>query len=232
VKRGAPFLIVVGLIVVGSVSPTAAQDARTMAIVHTRLAAQSLAELETENERLKKAWSAVEAGNTAIVDAQQQGASLESLRSQNDRLQQREAELLMRVIEIQRTRRELLTHRAVVEATGGSQASEQEQPGVLTGRWDLAVQPGLEGTMYLVQQGTLISGTYALSGGWTGSFRGTVVGNKVRLERIDSQLGFAAIFYGEVDLTADPDAIQGRWEATQLATGLPSAGGWSAQRKD
>ena len=97
---------------------------------------------------------------------------------------------------------------------------------------DLIVQPGLSGTAYLVHQGTLISGTYELSGGWTGSLRGTVVANKVRLERIDSQLGFAAIFYGEVNLGADPDVIQGRWEATQLATGLPSAGGWRASRKD
>jgi hypothetical protein len=232
VKSVSVFLVVAALIVVGSAVPSVAQDARTVAMIHARLAAECMTRLEAEHGRLEKAWSLVDAGNKAIMDAQRQGASVENLRTQDDQLQQQEAQLLMRVFEIQRTRRELLTNRAVVEAAGGSQASRSEQEGVLTGRWDLSVQPGLKGTTYLVQQGTLITGTYELSGGWTGSFRGTLVGNKVRLERVDSQLGFAAIFYGEVNLTADPDAIQGRWEATQLATGLPSAGGWSATRKD
>ncbi len=231
-KRVSVFLVVAVLAVIGSTSPAGAQDARTVAIIHARLAAKCMTELEQEHGRLQKAWSLVDAGNKAIMDAQLQGASVEGLRTLDDKLLQQEAELLMRIFEIQRTRRELLANRAVVEAAGGSQASHSEQAGVLTGRWDLGVQPGLKGTTYLVQQGTLVNGTYELSGGWTGSFRGTLVGNKIRLERIDSQLGFAAIFYGEVNLIADPDAIQGRWEATQLATGLPSAGGWSATRKD
>ena len=105
-----------------------------------------------------------------------------------------------------------------------------EQP--LNGTWRLVMESGQEGLVHLQQQGTLVSGTYAFSGGFTGSLRGTFVSGKVRLERIDSQIGFAAIFYGEVNLKADPDVIQGRWEATQLATGLPSAGGWRASRKD
>jgi len=191
-----------------------------------------MAELEAEHGEIQTVWSLVDAANKAFMDAQRQGTSVEDLGIQDEQLLEQEAQLLVRISEIQRARRELLTHRAVVDAAGGSQASQSEQVGVLTGRWDLSVQPGLKGTTYLVQQGTLVSGTYELSGGWTGSFRGTLVGNKIRLERIDSQLGFAAIFYGEVNLTADPDAIQGRWEATQLATGLPSAGGWSATRQD
>lgn len=209
-----------------------AQDARTVATVHARLAAEGLTELEKQNGKLREAWGLVEAGNKAVIDAQRQGASVESLRAQIDELQEQEAQLLMRVVEVQRVRRELLANRAVVEAAGGFGGSQTEQAGVLTGRWDLRVQPGLKGTMYLVQQGTLVNGTYELSGGWTGSVRGTLVGNKIRLERIDSQLGFVAIYYGEVNLAADPDAIQGRWEATQLASGLPSAGGWSATRQD
>ena len=167
-----------------------------------------------------------------MLDAQRKGASLDSLKSQEDNLVELEAQLLMRILEVQRARRDVLTNRAALEAAGGEGAQPSTTAGVLTGQWDLIVQPGLAGTAYLVHQGTLVSGTYELSGGWTGSLRGTVVANRVRLERIDSQLGFAAIFYGEVNLDADPDVIQGRWEATQLATGLPSAGGWRASRKD
>ena len=230
--RSGVALVVVAAVAACFALPAGAQDARTVAIIHARLAAENLAELEKLQGRLQEAWTLVDAGNGAILDAQRQGASLKSLRTQEDQLQQLEAKLLVRLVEMQRTRREMLTNRAVVEAAGGSVQSRKEQAGVLTGEWNLKVQPGLTGSMYLVQQGTLISGTYELSGGWTGSLRGTLVADKIRLERIDSQLGFAAIFYGEVDLEADPDAVRGRWEATQLATGLPSAGGWSASRKE
>jgi hypothetical protein len=100
----------------------------------------------------------------------------------------------------------------------------------LTGPWRLIVEPGQEGTAYIEQQGTLVSGTYILSGGFTGSFRGTFVAGKVRLERIDSQYGFAAIFYGRLVGRGRNARLQGNWEATQLASGLPSAGSWSARR--
>jgi hypothetical protein len=105
---------------------------------------------------------------------------------------------------------------------------EAEAP--LTGTWALAVDPGQEGTMFLQQQGTLVTGTYALSGGFSGSFRGTLVAGKVRLERIDSQIGFAAIFYGRLVGQGRNLRLQGNWEATQLATGLPSTGNWTARR--
>ena len=62
------------------------------------------------------------------------------------------------------------------------------------------VEPGQEGVAHLNQRGTLVEGTYSLSGGFSGSFRGTFVAGKVRLERIDSQYGFAAIYYGPARL--------------------------------
>jgi hypothetical protein len=100
----------------------------------------------------------------------------------------------------------------------------------LTGAWRLAVEPGQEGVAYLEQQGTLVAGTYSLSGGFDGSFRGTFVAGKVRLERIDSQYGFAAIFYGRMVGQGRNARLQGNWEATQLASGLPSMGSWTATR--
>ncbi len=225
-------LIIVALVAGANPSPAVAQDAPAMALVHARLLADAFTEFERQQGRLSESWALVDAGNASVLEAQRKGASLESLQSQDDHLLELEAQLLMRILEVQRARREVLTNRAAMEAAGGAAARRSTDAGVLTGKWDLTVHPGLSGTAYLVHQGTLVSGTYELSGGWTGSLRGTVVANKIRLERIDSQLGFAAIFYGEVNLKADPDVIQGRWEATQLATGLPSAGGWRASRKD
>jgi hypothetical protein len=227
-------VLVTALAAAGAVAPpAAAQDVRAMVAVYTQLLADGLSELERQEGRLRETWSRVDAGAAAVVDAHRQGAPLESLRADEERQQALEAQLVIQLVELQRTRRDLLTNRAVMEAVSGAAAAPPAaSAGLLSGTWELTVQPGLSGTAYLMQQGTLVSGTYELSGGWSGSLRGTLVANKVRLERIDSQLGFAAIFYGEVDLGADPLVIQGRWEATQLATGLPSAGGWRAQRKD
>ncbi len=213
-------------------APTPAQDARSVAAVHERLVDEGVSELERQNDLLRESWTRVEAGASAMVEAERRGDGLDSLRVREDQLQQLEAQLLMRLFEVQRARRDVLTHLAVIEAAGGVASSAEAEGGLLTGRWQLNVQPDLEGTAYLVQQGTLISGTYELSGGWSGSLRGTLVANKVRLERIDSQLGFAAIFYGELNTSGEALVIQGRWEATQLATGMPSAGGWRAVQLD
>lgn len=225
-------IVVVALICGVFPPPIQAQDAPGMVLVHAQLLAEAFGELERQTGQMQESWALVNAGNASVLDAQRKGASLDTLRAQEDHLLELEALLLMRVVEVQRARRNVLTQRAALQAAGGAAARRTEGAGALTGRWDLTVHPGLSGTAYLVQQGTLVSGTYELSGGWTGSLRGTLVANKIRLERIDSQLGFAAIFYGEVNLGADPDVIQGRWEATQLATGMPSAGGWRAARKD
>ena len=108
------------------------------------------------------------------------------------------------------------------------EVGEAEAP--LTGTWRLVVEPGQDGTAYFQQQGTLVTGTYALTGGFTGSFRGTLVAGKVRLERIDSQIGFAAIFYGRLVGQGRNLRLQGNWEATQLASGLASAGNWTGTK--
>lgn len=229
-------LSVVVVLVVGcagfSAPPAAAQDVRTIAAIHSALLTEGIDELERQDVLTRETWALVDSGAGAMVEALRQGEELDALRAREEQLQELESQLLMRIFEIQRVRREVLSNRAIVEAADGLAASTSDQTGLLTGTWTLTVQPGLRGTAYLVQQGTLVSGTYELSGGWTGSFRGTLVANKIRLERIDSQLGFAAIFYGELISSADPAVIQGRWEATQLATGMPSAGGWRAVQAD
>lgn len=231
--RRLPIAGFVVAVITGVLSPLVeAQDLRSLAVIHARLMADGIEELERQNGLMRKTWVLVDAGSGAMVEAQRQGADLDALRLRDEDLQQLESQLMMRLSEVQRVRREVMTNLAVIEAAGGITSTQAGQLGVLDGTWELTVQPGLKGTIFLVQQGTLVSGTYELSGGWTGSVRGTLVANKIRLERIDSQLGFAAIYYGELNLSAEPAVIQGRWEATQLAAGMPSAGGWRAVRAD
>jgi len=229
-------LSVVVVLVVGisglSGPPAAAQDVHTIAAIHAALLTEGIDALDRQDAQMRETWTLVDSGAGAMVEALRQGEDLDALRARDEHLQELESLLLMRIFDVQRVRREVLANRAIVEAADGLAASASDQVGILTGSWTLTVQPGLKGTAYLVQQGTLVSGTYELSGGWTGSLRGTLVANKIRLERIDSQLGFAAIYYGELNVNVDPPVIQGRWEATQLATGMPSAGGWQAIRAD
>jgi hypothetical protein len=101
----------------------------------------------------------------------------------------------------------------------------------VSGPWRLVVEPGgQEGYMSLVLDGTLVQGTYQLAGGWTGSLRGTLVAGKLRLERIDSQIGFSSVFYARLIGSGEEARLEGTWDATQLATGMPSSGSWVAER--
>jgi hypothetical protein len=100
----------------------------------------------------------------------------------------------------------------------------------VTGRWDVSINPGnRKGTVRLALDGTLVSGDYVLDGGFRGSVRGTFVGDRLALDRIDSERGFDAKFYGRVTVGA-ARRIAGTWESTLIAPAPgPSGGTWSAQ---
>jgi hypothetical protein len=102
----------------------------------------------------------------------------------------------------------------------------------LTGRWEVSVNPGGRRGFYrLSLDGTILSGDYVLDGGFHGSLRGTFVGDRVVLERIDSERGADAKFYGRLT-TAPARRLAGTWEGTQIAPAPvsgPVAGTWAAQ---
>jgi len=105
-----------------------------------------------------------------------------------------------------------------------------EVAGPLEGKWDVALLPsGQRGTFSLAQSGTLVSGTYQLEGGWSGSLQGTLVNRKVRLERIDSKLGRSAEFEGY--LSSDGSRIRGTWRSYEMSAAEASTGQWSAVRR-
>jgi len=94
------------------------------------------------------------------------------------------------------------------------------------------VEPGaMKGTFDLRLDGSLATGVYQLSGGWRGSLRGTLIDGSVRLERIDSQQGFCAVYTGRLVARGNEKRLEGTWEATNLAAGMPAAGTWMGRRE-
>ena len=95
----------------------------------------------------------------------------------------------------------------------------------LTGRWDVVINPGdRHGTLRLSLDGTIVSGDYVLDGGFHGSLRGTFVGDRLAMDRIDSERGLDAKFYGRVTVGASR-RIGGTWEATAIAPAPGPLGG-------
>jgi len=211
-----------------------AESLREQAKVRESLLAKQLQDLGDMREELREIWTRLEQQTGGMLRAQQEGESVESLGLRDTDLRKAETELLAALLEAQQKRSSMLENRtmiASIELEVQRLAAEIGGPDApLTGAWNIVVEPGQEGIAYIQQQGTLVTGTYALSGGFSGSLRGTFVAGKVRLERIDSQYGFAAIFYGRLVGRGRNARLQGNWEATQLASGLPSMGGWTATR--
>jgi hypothetical protein len=116
-----------------------------------------------------------------------------------------------------------------VELERAQQSPEPARSGALTGTWDLVFLPSEQrGRASLDQTGALVSGTYELAGGWTGSLQGTLVNRKVYLVRIDSRLGKSMELEGY--LSSDGERIRGSWLNYELAGQEGSTGHWSAQR--
>ena len=193
-----------------------------------------LEDIAEARQQLRELWSQLELQSGNLLRAQREGETVESLRLRDEDLRRIESEFLGAIFSFQQERRAALEHRTMLAVMAteverlSAEVGEAEAP--LTGTWRLVVEPGQDGMAYFQQQGTLVTGTYALTGGFSGSFRGTLVAGKVRLERIDSQIGFAAIFYGRLVGQGRNLRLQGNWEATQLASGLASAGNWTGTK--
>lgn len=117
----------------------------------------------------------------------------------------------------------------IMEMEKSESKAKEEEADPLSGEWQIQIMPqDLKGKFILKLSGTLISGTYELSGGWKGSLKGTLVGNRIRLERIDAEQGYVAIYYGKVDL--ENFTISGTWESTLFTTGGPMSGNWTGRK--
>jgi len=232
-------VLVIGLLLVlvpvgPACGATVAQMLRAELEVQNGMVRDLVKKLEESQILLEDSWSRVDRLALDLVRAQQEGEDAESLVSRDADLRDAEGELMMRLFACQRIRASLATirnhiaslEREVKKLEAG--AADHKDP--ISGRWKLVVDPGgLEGEMELTLNGTLVDGIYQLQGGWFGSFRGTLVAGRVRLERVDSRLGFASVFYGELTHD-DPPRLQGTWEGTHLSAGQPSVGTWVAEK--
>ncbi len=233
-KRAALLFAMAALLLPSAVGAQVVDGLREQSRIRENVRQGQLRDLAEAFRELREAWAGLEEQTGNLLRApNQRGLTVDDLRLRDEELRRLESSILDGLLEAQQLRRALLENSTMLAAleeeierlSGGAEIATAP----LTGTWDLVVEPGQEGVAYLQQQGTLVTGTYALSGGFSGSFRGTFVANKVRLERIDSQIGFAALFYGRLAGSGPNRRLQGNWEATQLASGLPSAGNWTAR---
>jgi hypothetical protein len=232
-KRTGLLLVMLLLAVTATVEGQVVESLREQMRIRENILDGQMQDLVAAHQEVREAWTRLEQQTGNLVRAQGQGETVDSLRLRDEELRQVERMVVDGVLKAQQLRHSMLENSTMMAAlneeiqrlSGG--AATTGAP--LTGTWTLVVEPGQEGVAYLQQQGTLVTGTYSLSGGFSGSFRGTFVAGKVRLERIDSQIGFAAIFYGRLVGSGRNRRLQGNWEATQLASGLPSAGTWGAR---
>jgi hypothetical protein len=100
----------------------------------------------------------------------------------------------------------------------------------MTGYWDIVFLPGDQrGVFFLDHSAAVLTGEYALEGGFHGSLQGTVIDGKVVLHRIDSRLGRVM----DLDGTLSPDglSIRGTWKRFDLSDGRQASGAWSATRR-
>ena len=191
---------------------------------HRRLAA----ERDRAAEELSRAYQDLDA---AVLGEDASEERLGDLSVRLERAEKERAELLVTervVIEMIRNR---LRRLALFEARLAEvQARAVEEAGPLAGRWEVVLMPaGQRGSFQMTQNGTLLTGSYALDGGFTGNLRGTLVERKVFLERIDSRLGRCAEFEGY--LSTDGGKIRGTWLAYDLNAPGGANGQWSAERK-
>lgn len=209
---------------------------RSQLELERRLAGSELSQLERTQEELRQACDRMLRLADDLIRAQRDGEESAVLVSRSKDLRRAEAEVTSLISAVQQRRSTLVARRAVIEQlvaeTRRLEAALETTGDEISGRWNVVIEPGgLRGTFDLRLFGTLVSGVYELSGGFRGSLRGTLVGNSLRLDRIDSQLGFVAVYTGRLAGGDGARRLEGTWQATNLAAGQPSAGTWIGQKE-
>lgn len=193
-----------------------ATDVRALADVSRRLES-ALSQLASAARAVSDGAARADAGSDEILRRED---AVESSEQQVRSLLERRRLLADRVVERRRTIAALEADLQVRKPADG-----------LSGRWAVTMDPGEQkGVFRMSLDGTLVSGDFTLEGGYTGSLRGTLVNDRLRLERVDSQLGFSTIYFGR--LAREGGSIAGTWESTTFGSGAPGSGRWRAVREE
>ncbi len=204
--------------------------------VEKRLMASDAASLERIQESLRSATERMVRLGDDLLRGQRDGEDATSLVARANDVRKAETEVIDLVAQAQQLRATMAARREYMEQLAVEIRRLEEGAGVpqdeLSGRWAVNIEPGaLKGSFTLRLDGTVVSGVYQLAGGWRGSLRGTFIGGNVRLERIDAQLGFVATYTGRLVTRGGEKRLEGTWEATNLAGGMPVSGTWVGQRE-
>jgi len=204
--------------------------------IEKRLLAVDLANLERLQEQLRAGTDRLIRVGDDLLRAEREGEDVGGFAARSADVRRAEAEVTDLVGQAQQLRTTVAARRGFLDQVQSEikrlEGAPQESGDEISGRWQVSFEPGaIRGTFELQLDGTLVAGVYQLGGGWKGSLRGTMIGTTLRLERIDSQLGFVAIYTGRLVARGSEKRLEGTWESTNLAAGLPSAGTWVG-RKD
>jgi hypothetical protein len=216
----------------GAASLGDASDAVKSELVRERrrltVDARTLADV---SRRLETALGQLSAASRAVAEAASRAdTSPEEIARREDAVSESEQEVRA-LLEKRRLVADRIVERRRSIAALESELTTKKAADAVTGRWAVTVDPGSQrGVFRMNLDGTIVSGEYSLDGGYTGSLRGTLVNDRLRLERVDSRLGFSAIFYGRV--ARDSSSIAGTWEATTFGTGATGSGVWKAVREE
>jgi len=183
------------------------------------------------SRRLESALSQLASSSRALADvAARTDVSLEELTRREDAVAETEQEVRT-LLERRRLLADRLVERRRSIAALEAELAVRKPADPVSGRWAVLMDPGEQrGVFRMTLDGTIVSGNYTLEGGYSGSLRGTLVDDLLRLERVDSRLGFSGVYYGRVD--REGSGIAGTWEATNYTAGSPGGGRWKAVREE
>jgi outer membrane murein-binding lipoprotein Lpp len=226
ILAGALFLALGAAPLVGDASDAVKAE---LARERRRLASDSRT-LTDVSRRLESALNQLASASRAVAETAARGDSgPDEMTRREDAVSESEQEVRALL-----EKRRLVADR-IVERRRSIVALEAEittkKPDAVTGRWAVTLDPGSQrGVFRMNLDGTIVSGEYTLDGGYSGSLRGTLVADRLRMERVDSRLGFSAVFYGRV--ARDQTSIAGTWEATSFGDGAATSGVWKAVREE
>lgn len=231
----ASMCLLIAVVATGQGRDPVLESLRSQLEIEKRTIGLELGKLERVQELLRDATERLLRLSNDLLRAQREGEDSGKLAERSIDLGRAEAEVNELIALGQQLRQGIASRRTHVEQVDLEvrrlEGSAQVQADELSGKWNVIIEPGgLRGPFELRLDGTLVNGTYQLSGGWKGSLRGTFIGGNLRLERIDTQLGFAATYLGRLAGPEGDRRLEGSWEATNLAAGMPASGTWVGRR--
>lgn len=238
--RRATVLVALGVVLAAEASAQSRDPLlemlRMQLEMEQRVLALDLANYARLQEQLRDAADRMVRLGDDLLRAEEEGEDAGSLAARSTDLRRAESDVTELMAMAQQVRTTIASRRTYTDQVGAEvrrlEEALQTSGDEISGRWQVAVEPGGQrGTLDLKLDGTLVGGSYQLSGGFKGSLRGTFINGTLRVERIDTQLGFVAVFTGRLSWRDGEKRLEGAWESTNLSSGMPASGSWVARRE-